>query len=64
MALRQDCEQTMEIKVRPSVRIDAAKIERERILELLNGFWCGEPACSKHPVRMDWVIAAIKGENK
>lgn len=51
-------------QVRPAVRIDAAKQERERILKLLGGFWCGEPACPKHPVRMDWVIAAIKGENK
>ena len=36
--------------------------ERERIIKLLASFWCGEPACTKHPVRMDWVIAAIKGE--
>ena len=38
--------------------------ERERIIKLLDQFWCQEIACSKHPVRMDWVIAAIKEENK
>ena len=38
--------------------------ERKRILQLLDSFWCGEPACEKHPVRMDWVIDAIKKENK
>lgn len=36
--------------------------ERERIIKLLDKFWCQEIACTKHPVRMDWVIAAIKGE--
>lgn len=38
--------------------------EQERIIKLLASFWCGEPACTKHPVRMDWVIAGIKGEQK
>ena len=38
--------------------------EQERVIKLLDQFWCQEIACSKHPVRMDWVIAAIKGENK
>jgi len=41
----------------------ATKRERARILDLIRGFWCGEPECPKHPIRMDWVIAAIKGEN-
>jgi hypothetical protein len=36
--------------------------EQERVIKLLDQFWCQEIACSKHPVRMDWVIAAIKGE--
>lgn len=40
------------------------KSEQQRIVKLLGDFWCGEPACTKHPVRMDWVIAAIQGENK
>jgi hypothetical protein len=38
--------------------------ERERIIKLLDQFWCQEIACIQHPVRMDWVIAAIKGKNK
>lgn len=42
----------------------AVTAERERIIELLGKFWCGEPACTKHPVRMDWVINAIKGEEQ
>ena len=42
----------------------ATVAECERIIKLLGSFWCGEPACTKHPVRMDWVIAAIQGENK
>jgi hypothetical protein len=44
--------------------VEAAVIaERERIVKLLGKFWCGEPECTKHPVRMDWVIAAIREEN-
>lgn len=43
---------------------NGAIAEQDRIIKLLADFWCGEPACSKHPIRMDWVIAAIKGEIK
>lgn len=38
--------------------------ERKRIIKLLGDFWCGEPACKDHPVRMDWVIDAIKKDTK
>ena len=34
--------------------------ERERIIKLLKDYWCGEAPCDKHPVRMDWIIAAIQ----
>ena len=50
----------------PGARVRAALIkkgieaERQRILAVLDKFWCQEIACSKHPVRMDWIIKAIK----
>jgi len=53
----------MEVKVRPSVRIDAAKIERERIIALIPEYmatvleWGHETAAKQ-------LIALIKGENK
>lgn len=43
---------------------NGAIAEQERIIKLLASYWCGEPGCDIHPVRMDWVISAIKGENK
>lgn len=38
--------------------------ERERILELVKSFWCGEPGCTLHST--DWVrlLQELKGENK
>lgn len=38
--------------------------ERERIIKLLKDFWCGESNCTKHPIQMESVIAAIKGATK
>lgn len=49
-------------KTRNFYREQGVVAERERIIKLLASYWCGEPACTKHPVRMDWVIAGIKGE--
>ena len=57
---------TLDWMARRIAEIEQAAVEkeRERIVKLLGDFWCGEPACTKHPVRMDWVIDAIKKENK
>lgn len=54
----------MEVKVRPSVRIDAAELERQRIIELLTN-----AKTENHPMltwqyAMELAIALIKGENK
>ena len=43
-------------------RASGALAEQSRIIQLLGRFWCGDPACNEHPIRMDRIIEAIKGE--
>ena len=38
--------------------------ERERILELIKSYWCGEPGCTKHTTNWEHLIENIKGEQK
>lgn len=36
--------------------------ERERILELVKSYYCGEPGCTKHFANMSDLIERIKGD--
>ena len=73
MAIRQDREQTMAIKVRPSARIGdyerGVAAERKRIIKLLEdlGTDDGKPFNPFHCdlcLTLASLIALIKGENK
>lgn len=67
MALHQNRGETMEIKVRPSVRIDAAKIERERFMKLLEQVIPDviELAKNGYPVTAEQLLwRVIKGEQE
>ena len=48
--------------IRNTYRRQGAQAERERILELVKHYYCGEPGCTKHPANMADLIARIKGE--
>jgi hypothetical protein len=35
--------------------------ERERILELIKSYWCGQPDCKEHTTNWPHLIENIKG---
>ena len=46
-------------------QLQTAKLaERDRILNLLRFYWCGEIGCTKHSTNWPDLIQKIKGENK
>lgn len=48
--------------IRNTYRRQGAQAERERNLELIKSYYCGEPGCTKHPANMADLILRIKGE--